>query len=93
VPDDGEMVLRFPATSRVLSSPERSDRLWGQWVPESVSAETERPDLEANRSNVKVKKGWSYTSPSFICRYILRLDTFTLTCNVYMLALQVSTGC
>lgn len=57
------MALLFPATVSLLSSPERSDRLWGQWVPESVSAETERPDLEANNSSVKVKKGWSYISP------------------------------
>lgn len=50
-----------------------------QRVPESLRGETEQPDHEANNSSsVEVEKGWSYTSPSFTCRYVVRLDTFPL---------------
>ena len=64
------------------------------WEPESLPGETERSDHEANNSSsVEVKKGWSYTSPSFICRYVVRLGTFKFTFNVYMMGLQVSSGC
>jgi len=64
------------------------------WLPESLPGETERPDHEANNSSsVDVKKGLNSTSPSFVCRYVVRLDTFNFTFNVCMMALQVSSGC
>jgi hypothetical protein len=65
--DEGGVRVWVPVVSRIHSSPQRPDRLWGpiQWVPGTLSPVVKRQGREADHSPPtisEVKKMWIYTS-------------------------------